>query len=177
MAFKIARAPVVPPQIDSVFFRLLPVATTAAAAMLSIQPVHIPAYAALTPALMLMVVYHWAIYRPDLLPPSAVFLIGVAHDLLAGGLPGVTALLLLLARAVVVRYRRWFPDRSFPFVWGGFTLLTAAAMLGLWILHSLLEVEAVELRSSIFRAILTISLFPIASFLLGRTQRALMGAS
>ena len=88
----------------------------------------------------------------------------------------MTALLLLLARAVVLRYRRWFSDRAFPFVWGGFTLLTAAAMVGLCLLDSLLEGELVEFRGGIFRAVLTISLFPIASFLLGRTQRALMGA-
>ncbi len=173
MTFKIAHAPVLP-QVDSVVSRLIPVATTAAAAILSIQPVHLPSYAALTPAFMLMAVYHWAIYRPDLLPSSAVFLIGISHDLLAGGSLGVTAVVLLLARAVVVRYRRWFPDRAFPFVWGGFALLTAAAMLALWLLHSLLEAEAVEFRSSVFRAALTISLFPFASFLLGRTQRALM---
>jgi hypothetical protein len=77
---------------------------------------------------------------------------------------------------VVLRYRRWFPDRSFPFVWGGFALLAAAAMLGLWLLDSLLEARLAEFRGGIFRAVLTISLFPIASFLLGRTQRALMGA-
>jgi len=175
MTFKIAESPVAL-QADRAVSRLLPVATTVAAAVLSIQPVHIPGYAAVAPAFMLMVAYHWAIYRPDLLPTPAIFLIGTAHDLLAGGSLGVTAFLLLIARAVLLRCRRWFPDRSFPFVWGGFTLLTAAAMLGLWILHCLLEAEVVEFRSSIFRAVLTISLFPVASFLLGRTQRALMGA-
>ena len=175
MTYKIAGAPLVS-QVDSVVSRLIPVATTAAAAILSIQPVHIPSYAALVPAFMLMAVYHWTIYRPDLLPASAVFLIGISHDLLAGGSLGVTAVVLLLAREVVVRYRGWFPDRAFPFVWGGFALLTVAAMLALWLLHSLLEAKVVEFRSSIFRAVLTISLFPFASFLLGRTQRALMGA-
>jgi len=174
MTSQFADAPVAP--VDSALSRLLPIATTAAAAVLSIQPVDLPGYTALAPAFMLMVVYHWAIYRPDLLPPIAVFLIGVAHDLLSGGLPGVTVLVLLLARAVVLRYRQWFRDRSFPFVWGGFTLLAAAAMLGLWMLHFLLEMEALEFRTTIFRAILTIALFPVASFLLGRTQRALMGA-
>ncbi len=174
MTFQFADAPVAP--VDSASLRLLPIATTAAAAMLSIQPVDLPGYTALAPAFMLMVVYHWAIYRPDLLPPFAVFLIGIARDLLSGGLPGVTVLVLLLARAVVLRYRQWFRDRSFPFVWGGFTLLATAAMLGLWMLHSLLEMEAVEFRTTIFRGILTIALFPVASFLLGRTQRALMGA-
>lgn len=173
--FKKSDAPPLP-QVENVLVRLLPVATTATAALLSIQPVHLPGYAALAPAFTLMAVYHWTIYRPDLLPPSALFLIGVAYDLLAGGPPGVTPLLLLLARAAVLRYRRWFPDRDFPFVWAGFTLLTAAAMAGLWLLDSLLEARLVEFRGGIFRAVLTISLFPVASFLLGRTQRALMAA-
>jgi len=175
MALKPAITPAIL-QVDNAAARLLPVATTVAAAVFSIQPVHIPGYASLSPAFALMTVYHWTIYRPDLLPPVAIFVIGVAFDILSGGPPGVTALLLLLARAVVLRYRRAFINRTFPFVWGGFTLLSGAAMLGLWAVHSSLALTLVEFRGSIFRAVLTISLFPIASFLLGRTQRALMGA-
>lgn len=175
MALKPAITPAIPP-VDNTAARLLPVATTMAAAIFSIQPVHIPGYASLTPAFTLMTAYHWTIYRPDLLPPLAVFLIGVAFDLLSGGPPGVTALLLLLARALVLRYRRSFINKSFPFVWGGFTLLAGAAMLGLWVMHCLLALGRVEFPGSIFQAVLTISLFPIASFLLGRTQRALMAA-
>jgi rod shape-determining protein MreD len=174
--FKTSDTATAPRRGDNLSARLLPIATTAAAGVLSIQPIPVPGYAALAPALTLMAVYHWTIYRPDLLPSSALFLIGVVHDLLAGGPPGVTSLLLLLSRAAVLRYRRWFPDRDFPFVWAGFTLLTTAALAGLWLLNCLLEARLVGFRSVVFRAVLTISLFPIASFLLGRTQRALMGA-
>jgi hypothetical protein len=59
-------------------------------------------------------------------------------------------------------------------VWAGFTLLTGGAMLFLWALHSLLAAELLDFRGTVFRAVLTISVFPVASFLLGRTQRALM---
>ncbi len=165
--------PVVPERIVA---RLLPTATTAAAAVFSVQPVHLPAYASLTPAYTLMAVYHWTVYRPDLLPPPAVCLIGFGFDLLSGGPPGVTPLILLLARGVLLRHRRSFIDRAFPFVWGGFTLLMAAVALCLWAVHCLLALYFLEFRSTIFQAVLTISLFPIASFLLGRTQRALMSA-
>ena len=150
--------------------------TTIVATVLSIQPIPIPGYTALTPAFTLMAAYHWTIYRPDLLPPLALFAIGVAYDLLAGAPPGVTAFLLLLVRAVVLRYRRWFVNRPFPFVWVGFAMLTGGAMLFLWILHCLLDAALIDFRRTVFRAVLTISLFPVASFLLGRTQRALMGA-
>jgi rod shape-determining protein MreD len=156
--------------------RLLPVATTVLAALLSIQPIHIAGYAAVTPAFALMAVYHWTIYRPELLPAAALFLIGAAQDLLSGGLVGVTALVLVLARAIVLGQRRHFVNRAFPFVWAGFMLLAAGTMLCLWLLHSLLAAQLLDFGAAVFRAVLTVSLYPAASFLLGRSQRALLGA-
>jgi hypothetical protein len=50
-------------------------------------------------------------------------------------------------------------------------------MLFLWALHSLLAAEVLDFRSAVFRGVLTVAAFPLASFLLGRTQRALMGAA
>jgi rod shape-determining protein MreD len=175
MALKAAGAPD-PQRVDHPVARLLPITTTLLATIISIQPAHIRGYAALTPAFTLMAVYHWTIYRPDLLPPSALFLVGITQDLLAGAAPGVTPLVLLLVRAAVLPYRRHFVNRLFPFVWTGFTVLTVGAMLFLWTLHCLLDGMVVDFRSTVFRAVLTISTFPIASFLLGRTQRTLLGA-
>jgi rod shape-determining protein MreD len=175
MALKSATIPA-PQRVDSPVARLLPIATTVLATVISIQPAHIPGYAALTPAFTLMAVYHWTIYRPDLLPPFALFLVGITQDLLTGVPPGVTALVLLLARGVVLRHRRHFVNRPFPFVWAGFTMLTGGAMMFLWTLHCLLDAVLVDLRGTVFRAVLTISMFPIASFLLGRSQRTMMGA-
>ena len=155
---------------------VLPIATTMLAALLSIEPFHLDGYAALTPAFTLMATYHWTIYRADLLPAPWLFLIGTIQDLLSGGLPGETAVTLLLARAILLPQRHYFVDRRFPFIWAGFTLLTGGAVLLSWALHSLLAVELLDLRGPVLRAVLTISAFPIASFLLGRSQRALIGA-
>jgi rod shape-determining protein MreD len=155
---------------------VLPIATTMLAALLSIEPFHLDGYAALTPAFTLMATYHWTIYRPNLLPAPWLFLIGAIQDLLSGGLPGVTAVTLLLARAILLPQRHYFVDRPIPFIWAGFTLLTGGAVLLSWALHSLLAAELLDLRGPVLRAVLTISAFPIASFLLGRSQRALFGA-
>jgi len=165
-----------PQRVENPIARLLPIVSTLLATVISIQPAHIPGDAALTPAFALMAVYHWTIYRPDLLPPLALFLAGITQDLLTGVPPGVTALVLLLARALVLRQRRHFVNRPFPFVWAGFTVLTGGAMLFLWTLYCLLDGMVVDFRGTVFRAVLTISMFPIASFLLGRTQRTFMGA-
>jgi rod shape-determining protein MreD len=155
---------------------MLPIATTILAALLSIEPLHLDRYAALTPAFTLMAVYYWTIYRPDLLPALWLFLIGTIQDLLSGGLSGVTAVTLLLARGIILPHRHYFVAWPFPYIWAGFTLLTAGTMLFSWALHSLLDGELLDLRGPVLRAVLTISVFPIANFLLARSERALIGA-
>jgi rod shape-determining protein MreD len=175
MALKVFSIPALP-RVNNGAARMLPVATTLLAALISVLPVQIPGYAALTPVFTLMAAYHWTIYRPDLLPPLALFAIGLTEDLLAGSPIGINALLLLLTRSAVLGYRRYFINRTFPFVWTGFTLLTVVAMFGLWALHCLLDLSLLDFRNTVIRAALTIALFPLASFLLGRAQRAVMGA-
>ena len=122
-----------------------------------------------------MAAYHWTMYRPDLLPPLALFAIGLTEDLLAGSPVGINALLLLLTRSAVLGYRRYFINRNFPFVWTGFTLLTSVAMFGLWALHCILDLSLLDFRNAVIRAALTVAMFPLASFMLGRAQRAVMG--
>jgi rod shape-determining protein MreD len=175
MTLKVFSIPALP-RVNNGAARLLPVATTLLAAVISVLPVQIPGYAALTPVFTLMAAYHWTIYRPDLLPPVALFAVGLTEDLLAGSPVGVNALLLLLTRVAVLGYRRYFVNRNFPFVWSGFTLLAVVAMFGLWALHCMLDLSLLDFRNAVIRAALTIAMFPLASFMLGRTQRAMMGA-
>jgi rod shape-determining protein MreD len=175
MALKVFSIPALP-RVNNGAARLLPVATTLLAAVISVLPLQIPGYAALTPVFTLMAAYHWTIYRPDLLPPVALFGVGLTEDLLAGSPIGVNALLLLLTRVAVLSHRRYFVNRNFPFVWTGFTLLTVVAMFGLWALHCLLDLSLLDFRNAVIRATLTVAMFPPASFMLGRAQRAMIGA-
>ena len=174
MALKVFSIPALP-RVNNGAARMLPVATTLLAAVISVLPLQIPGYAAATPVFTLMAAYHWTIYRPDLLPPVALFAIGLTEDLLAGSPIGLNALMLLLSRIAVLSHRRYFVNRMFPFVWSGFTLLAALAMLGLWAANCLLDLSFLDFRIAVIRAALTIAIFPLGSFLLGRAQRAVMG--
>ena len=101
-----------------------------------------------------MAVYHWSVYRPDLLPPSGLFAVGFAQDLVTGAALPASALALLLARAAVLRYRRHFVGRPFPFAWAGFAVLAAAVTVGLWALHCVLQLNLFDLRTAIIRGAL-----------------------
>jgi rod shape-determining protein MreD len=81
-------------------------------AVLGVVASNIPVsiFGALVPPPMfgLMPIYFWCLVRPDLMPPFAVFVIGVLQDLLSGGQAGVWTLSFVAAYAVVDRERDSF---------------------------------------------------------------------
>lgn len=153
--------------------KLVPFLTTLLFVLISVVPLHIPGFAVVAPAFTLMAVYHWTIYRPDLLPPVAVFVAGLLLDLL-NGTPyvGTSALSLLLTRSVLMGQRRFFVNRLFPVLWAGFLVTTAAVVAFEWALVSLLHGALLGARPVVFEALLTVATFPLASYLLARAQRA-----
>jgi rod shape-determining protein MreD len=156
--------------------RLVPTVTLVILAVLMVMPLHVPDYAAVAPLLVLAGVYYWTIYRPDLAPPLAVFACGTVLDLLDGGPLGVGALLLLLTRAAVLPQRHFFVNRLFPFVWMGFTMMAAGAILFLWLLGSGIEGAWLDLRAAMLQWVLTVATFPAVAYLLMRVQRACVPA-
>jgi len=154
--------------------RLVPMLATALSTFASIVPLHLPGFAVVTPAFALMAVYHWSIYRPDLLPYGAVFGAGVMLDLLNGAPLGVSSLVLLLARAGVLSQRRFFAGRSFAVVWAGFVAVTAGAIALEWVVVSVFYRFVLDLRPFLFQGVLTISTYPVASYLFVRLQRNLL---
>ena len=63
--------------------------------VLSVLPTQIPGYMQIAPILVLISVYHWTIYRPNLLPIFAVFILGLLQDLLLGTPVGLYVLVFL----------------------------------------------------------------------------------
>lgn len=153
--------------------RLVPFLTTLLFAIISVVPLNLPGLAVVTPAFALMAVFHWTIYRPDLLPLSAVFALGLLLDLL-NGTPylGMSALVLLLVRTVVLSNRRWFVNRTFPILWLGFLAVAVGVFAFLWALVSLMHGAALGPRPFVFQALLTVSCFPFGTYLLAQAHRA-----
>jgi rod shape-determining protein MreD len=155
--------------------KLLPSVTTLLFAIISVVPWHIPGFAVVTPAFALMAVFHWTIYRPDLLPPVAVFVVGLLLDLLHGTpYIGISSLSLLITRSTLLSLRRFFVDLLFPVLWFAFLFVVAGVLAFEWALVSILHGAALGLGPFIFEAVLTVASFPIVSYLLARTQRGFL---
>lgn len=155
--------------------RLVPFLTTVLFAFFSVIPLNLPGFAVVMPAFALMAVFHWTVYRPDLLPLSAVFVTGLLLDLL-NGTPyvGLSALVLLLARAAVMGQRKFFINRNFTIVWLGFLVLATGVFVLSWALVCAAHGGLIDLRPFIFQAVLTIACYPAASYVLARLQRAFL---
>ncbi|MGH6876615.1 MAG: hypothetical protein ACREHV_04465 [Rhizomicrobium sp.] len=77
------------------------------------------------PLFGLMPVFFWGLLRPDLMPPWAALLIGLAQDLLSGGPPGIWATAFVASYVFVDRQR----DSLSALASWGTVLGFAAAML------------------------------------------------
>jgi rod shape-determining protein MreD len=161
-------------RLDGIARKLIPFAATILLVILSAVPWHLPGFGQVAPALSLMAVYYWAIFRPDLLPPAAVFGIGLLQDILAGAPLGVNALTLLLVYAVVSSQRRFFLGKSFLVMWSGFMLVGAGVAAGTWILHAGVFGTFLNPLPAVFQFALTLALFPCLTWLFIRAQQALL---
>jgi rod shape-determining protein MreD len=161
-------------RIDQWVRHLLPLSLTLVLVLISAMPMRLPGFAAVAPLLPLIGIYYWAIHRPDLLPASMAFLIGVFNDIIAGLPLGVTPLIYLLVQGMASSQRRFFLGKPFLVAWWGFGLVAAAALTLQWILCSMLFGRLVESRAVLVELLMTVSSYPLLSWLFARTQLALL---
>lgn len=121
----------------------------------------------LFPFLSLAAVYYWCIFKPRLMPVSAVFLLGLLQDILSGGPLGMMALLLLVVRIFVVRQSSRFLEREFLFNWLVFIMVALVFGLATWIVATIYLKEAQNLWNAFGQSMFTIAIFPVVVLLLG----------
>jgi len=139
-------------------------------ALLGVVPMNVPGLAAIGPALTLMAVYHWSIFAPMLLPPPAVFLVGLVQDVLGGAPLGLSAFVLLSVHGLVANQRRVFIARAFPMAWFGFALVALGAGGLSWLVAGLVRGEMDSALSYLVQAGFSVALYPACSWLFSRVH-------
>lgn len=121
----------------------------------------------LLPFLPLAAVYYWCIFKPNLVPVSAIFMLGLLQDILSGGPLGMTALLLVLVRLFVIRQGRRFLEREFLFNWLVFFIVALVFGLATWAISSIYIRETQYIWNAVGQSMLTIAVFPAIVWGLG----------
>lgn len=161
-------------RLDKSARHLAPFLTSVILVMLSALPVYIPGYGQVAVDVGLMTVFYWAIYRPDLFPAIAAFVLGLWQDILVGSPIGLHALILLLANWAIVSQRTFFQGKSFAVIWWCFSLVALAASIVSWVIVCALNVTLVSPVAVLFQAALTVGVFPFMAWLLARAQHAIV---
>jgi len=142
--------------------------------VLSVLPTHIPGYMQIAPILALISIYHWAIYRPNLLPISAVFILGLLQDLLLGTPVGLYILVFLTVYGVVLSQRRFFVGKSFTIYWFGFAAISMLASIESYFLGSIWNVILLDFNAATFQYLILLGIFPAVAWVFLRLQQAFL---
>ena len=141
--------------------------------MVNMSYLHLPLSFSVTLPITLMVVYYWSIYRPTLVSPVFIFIVGVLMDLL-GGLPiGLTAFLLLLVRHIISDQRVFLTTQPFFIIWLVFFVVSLFSFGAQWFLFGLASLQWTPLQPVAANIILGVLVFPIVILFLNLSHKTL----
>lgn len=148
----------------------LPVETVIVFLLLGVLVWPLPYFGAVSPVLGLVGIYYWSIYRPDLLRPWAVFVLGLFNDALNGLPLGLSACAYLGVYQLAFAHRRFFVRQIFYMLWFGFAVLSFLAFLFAWVVLSVKDQNLVPVIPLVIQYVLTLCLFPLPVWVLNRLQ-------
>ncbi|HEY5288504.1 MAG TPA: hypothetical protein VIJ59_00595 [Caulobacteraceae bacterium] len=135
-------------------------------------PLRIEGLALPEPVFALVPAFAWAIVRPSILPPLALFALGVALDLLWGGPLGLWETCLLAAYTLVFVSRRMLSGQEFWALWGAYAVACGGAMAVGFVLTALRAGHAPGLVGVGLQFAVTVALYPFAWKLVERYEAA-----
>ncbi len=160
--------------LGSIYQLAVPLTVSIFCVLLSMLPFGLSSGIVITPAFALMAVFYWGLYRPDLMPPYIVFVIGFAEDLLSGGPLGLWALIYLIVYAIVVSQRLFFIGRAFMSIWIGFGVITLLVAALVWLIGSIYFGTLLSPLPALAQAVASFVLYPIFGRLFAGVQRVLI---
>jgi len=148
----------------------IPVVLSITLILISVLPYGFPKSALAAPILALISVYYWSVFRPDLMPASAAFLLGLLLDILSAGPPGLHALVFVLVNWAASGQRRALAGKSFAVGWLGYFLIAAGAAAITWIVASLFHATVLEYVPLFVSHAMGTAAYPLVAVMLARVQ-------
>lgn len=161
-------------KLDRLARNLIPIALSAVLVVFSALPFYIPGYGQVAANFTLMSVFYWSVSRPHLMSPLAIFPVGVFQDIITGMPPGLNALVLILARTLVVTQGKVFHGKSFLVLWWGFAMVALGAEAVIWIFESALNLVLLNPLPGLVQWGLTVALYPFVAWFFARAHQAVI---
>lgn len=120
------------------------------------------------PTLFLIILYHWTLYRSDLMPVEQLILISLIQDGIYAYPLGFSALRLLMDYTLLMTQRRILSHQRFLWVWGGFGTFVLVDALIYATLLSCVKHEWVGILPLMPGLAMTIGLYPLTIWVMNR---------
>lgn len=149
---------------------LLPMAASLGAQVLLALPVRVAGQQLPEPVFALVPAFAWALGRPQVVPPFALLVLGLALDLLWGGAIGVWPCSLLAAYGLTLASRRILAGQEFLALGGAFALSCAAGFAVGFLLVTIRAGHPPNLLGVGLQFLASAAMFPFAWRLLERYE-------
>jgi rod shape-determining protein MreD len=158
-----------------IFTAVLPFVLAVLLVVLVNLPVSLTGRLLPAPILALGAVYYWLLVRPDLMPPTAVFVIGLLEDVLSGGPPGLWAAGFLAAYVLTDRERDTLAGLSGIGAILGFagSMLVAAATA--YFLVCVVYWRPTPIAPLFLETVISVMFYPLIALSMGWIQRRVVG--
>lgn len=153
---------------------LTPAALSLVAVLLAAVPFGLPFFGPVVPGFAVMSVFYWSIFRPELMPGWAAFILGLVQDALTGVPFGATSIILVLVQGICLSQRKVFVGKSFAIGWWGFVLMAGGAATVSWAIASLYALHLYDPRPVVVQFVLTVSIYPAVAWFFGRVEIAVL---
>ena len=107
--------------------------------------------------------FFWTVFCLYLLPPAAVFLLGLSADLLTISPLGYYTFLFLMFYWGILLERQFLVGRSFLFLWGAFCAFVCPLIVLQWLLASLLNLSWLSFGFFFGQGVLLMAVYPFVS--------------
>jgi len=134
----------------------------------------LPYFSMIKPQLVLVVVFYWTLYRPTLMPPVVILLVGLLFDLMNPVMPvGTHAASYLLVAGILKPRRRSLMGQPFVVIWAGFAVAVLIDLLFKWFALSILSPADLTFTMILFNGFITMLSFPLVVMVLTLVHRLL----
>lgn len=152
-------------RLKQILATIVPFTTGILFVLIGALPTGMTGWNMVSPLLVLGVVFFWTTSRPTLLPPVAVFILGILHDALSGGPLGLWALVFLLVQFFIVSQRRVLVGISFALGWVSFMPVVFGAAFFAWAGASIYYGTLVSVTPVLVQAALTLVAYPLVAWI------------
>lgn len=151
--------------LDTAVRTVFPTATLFVLVLAMAIPVRVALPLPIAPALPVLALFFWLLYRPSAVPALAAFCFGLFHDILSGAPLGIHAIVYVVAHAAITTQRRFFVGKSFGVIWVGFAVVIVGSLALSWALASIYHATMLAPGDLVLQALVTICVYPFFAWL------------